>query len=121
MSLSFLQTEQLLYLSNLSELLEEIFTASTKWYNLGLRLGLQPAVLDAIQVRCQQDPETCLREMLKEWLKQAFPMPSWGELIKALRSTAVGEIVLASKLETKYHAVTGEGGMSVSFLLSLLC
>ena len=83
-------------------MLEAIFTASLKWYNLGLRLGLQVFVLDAIKIRCNNDPAECLREMLREWLKQGSPPPTWEELVDALTSTAVGEGVLGQKLKAKY-------------------
>lgn len=78
-----------LSLDSLGELLEAIYSANLKWYNLGLRLGLQVPVLDAIGTRFPQDPETCLREMLREWLKRGSPTPSWKELVDALMSTAV--------------------------------
>lgn len=87
--------------------MEELYSAKTKWYNLGMRLGLQPAVLDAIQTRCQQDPETCLGEMLEEVLRQGKCSSLQEELIQALRSTTVGEPVLATKLEAKYYQIVG--------------
>ncbi len=86
------------------DLLEAIFAANTKWYNLGLRLGLRASLLDTINTRWQGDPEVCLREMLKEWLKggSSKAPPTWQELVKALGSTAVREAALASKLRAKY-------------------
>jgi len=92
-----------LTVDSLGDLLEAVYQVSTKWYNLGLRLGLQPGLLDTISVRCQQDPEVCLREMLKEWLKRGEPTPEWKELVTALKSTAVGETTLARDLMLKYN------------------
>ena len=97
-SLNPKQTDQL----TLLELLESVFSASPKWYNLGLRLGLQTPALDAISTRCKGDPEECLREMLKDWLNGKGTEPSWGELVKALKSTAVGLKTLAKKLQAQY-------------------
>lgn len=91
-----------LTLDSLGDLLEAIYSASSKWYNLGLRLGLQASVLDAITARCMQDPEVCLREMLKEWLKLGDPTPTWRELLKALKSRAVGEAALAKRLKAEH-------------------
>ena len=92
-----------LSLDNLGDLLEAIYTANPKWYNLGLRLGLHPSVLDAIRTRCQHNPEECLVEVLKEWLKRGGTEPTWRELARALMSTAVGEGALAGKLLAKCH------------------
>lgn len=91
-----------LSLDSLGELLEAIFSANLKWYNLGLRLGLPVSKLDAINTQCHQDPEVCLREMLKEWLKKDSPESPWEELTAALASTAVGEQGLAGRLRTRY-------------------
>ena len=82
--------------------LEALYPASTKWYNLGLRLGLQVSVLDAINARCNKDPGECLREMLKEWLRRGLPLPTWEGLAEALTSTAVGESALGRTIKTKY-------------------
>ena len=90
---------------SLGDLLEAIFTANTKWYNLGLRLGLKASLLDTIRSKFQGDPNECLREMLKEWLKLGLAGeagPTWHKLVRALASTAVGEAALASKLKSRY-------------------
>ena len=81
-------------------MLEAIFTATPRWYNLGLRLGLKASLLDTISTKWQGDPAACLREMLKEWLKQGSK--TWQLLVKALSSTAVGERALANTLKAKH-------------------
>ena len=50
------------------------------------------------------DSESCLREMLKIWLKRSEPPPSWEELCEALN--VVGEEKLAKNLKENYIDVT---------------
>lgn len=101
-------------MESLSDVLEGIYEASSKWYNLGLRLGLLASVLDAISTRCLQDPEVCLREMLKEWLKRNPQTTTWKVLIRALESTAVGELVLAKHLKTKHCQQDPDQGQNIA-------
>ena len=55
-----------------------------------------------IEKRCNSDPDECLPEMLDHWLKQVDPPPSWEALAGALKSTPVGEGVLAEQIRQKY-------------------
>ena len=47
---------------------EEIIEASTKWYDLGLKLGVGVDRLDSIRSQFSNSKDR-LRETLKEWLK----------------------------------------------------
>lgn len=78
---------------------EELYETRTHWYNMGLKLGLKPDVLDAIKSRCFGDPRECFLEMLKDYLKTSTP--SWRTLVEALRSPTVGQQQLAKKSGTK--------------------
>ena len=40
---------------------------ASKWYNLGLQLGVEPYVLDIIEGG-RMKPEECTREMFRRWL-----------------------------------------------------
>ena len=64
--------------------------SGTSYYELGLHLGLSPPTLNIIAKDNAGDVNSCLRECLKAWLKQADDVKSNGGpthylLIKALR------------------------------------
>ena len=89
-----------LRINDLKDVHEELIDVSTKWYNIGLQLNLQPGALDHIKEH--KDANSCLREMLKHWLKGVHPSPTWKLLIKALKSRSVSEADLAKRLKRKY-------------------
>ena len=78
-----------------------VLSVSSKWYDLGLELGISPDHLDAIR-KGNDDPQDCLREVLKRWLADVEPAPTWRTVIIALRNPAVGHHSLAEELEQKY-------------------
>ena len=63
----------------------------SKWYELGLALGLHTPVLDMIKEDNHHVARTCKREMLNEWLTRSSKKQpsSWRELVKALRRKSV--------------------------------
>ena len=87
---------------SLNDVRKELLDASTKWYDIGLELRLRTGVLDNIQYQ-YQDASTCLREMLRHWLKKADPCPTWKGLANALESRTVEELRLAQQLRTKKY------------------
>ena len=89
-----------LRINDLKDVHEELIDVSSKWYNIGLQLSLQPGVLDRIKEH--KDANSCLCEMLKLWLKGVHPSPTWKLLIKALKSRSVSEADLAKRLKRKY-------------------
>ena len=58
-----------------------------KWYDLGLKLGLDTGILDAIEANATQRPvEDCSKEMLQRWLTGATAaVATPKKLIAALR------------------------------------
>ena len=86
--------------------LEATHKARTKWYNVGLKLGVESHTLDSIKAEFN-DPIECLREVFKPWLKGTNPRATWRALIDALRSCLIGEDKLADQLEAKFCA-TGQ-------------
>ena len=92
---------------DLCEVQEELYAVRTHWYNLGLKLGLKPDVLDAIETQCSADPSRCFRETLKNYLKTISP--SWRALVGALRSPTVDKPQLAEKLEKKFCSAQQPG------------
>ena len=86
---------------NLSQILEEILEARSKWSKLGLVLNVP--FLDPGMLRDGSKPhEEGLKEVLEGWLNVTDPRPTWGALVKALRNPIVGETKLAERLEKKY-------------------
>lgn len=73
---------------------------SAKWEDIGLRLRLSPDILEIIKKDNPSDCRVCLREMLKEWMKQVEPPPSWPGIITAIKNC--GYRSLAQKLKRIY-------------------
>lgn len=73
----------------------------SKWYNIGIQLGLTVGILDAIRHDHHDQSVDCLREMLIAWLKHDFDA-TWERLIEALRTSVVAEMKLSHVLEAKY-------------------
>ena len=85
----------------LKDLVKELLTkASDKWENIGVLLGIETGILDAIKA-AENLPQNCLREMLKIWLKTVSPPPSWTAIAEAI--DLLGDQNLADHLKTKYH------------------
>lgn len=86
---------------DLCDVLEAVHDAHSQWHGIGLQLRLPPPTLEGIEKEYSNSKDM-LREMLKHWLKQVTPMPSWVTLIEALRSKTVNEQGLAEELEKKH-------------------
>ena len=83
---------------------------ATKWFDLGLQLGLHPNALDDIQARpllIVEGVRGYFREMLSEWLGRAYPLPTLKTLIEALYSRTVGEERMGYELKEKFLAMKG--------------
>ena len=85
--------------SDLSNVRNEVTFAAARWYDIGLELGMTADYLDTIK-KANDDPQVCLREMLRHWL---LSEPSWEALITALRSPAIEYSALAGEIEKKYR------------------
>lgn len=81
-------------------LFDELREALSKWYALGIVLGIRPSTLESIQVD-HQTSILCLIEMLQVWLKTS-PQPTWETIVEALKDPTVGNNRLAAKIEAKY-------------------
>ncbi len=80
--------------------LTELHAVCSKWYYIGLALGLTADTLDAMKGPHKEHVD-CLTDMVKKWLNTS-PDPSWQSLIQALRSPIVGKEPLARHLENKF-------------------
>ena len=63
--------------------LKLLFPLASKWYNIGVFLDIPEGTLDAIKVD-HTDVDDCLREMLKKWLTNVNPHPTWSSLAEAV-------------------------------------
>ena len=99
--------------SDLSKVRNEILFAAAKWYDIGLELGMTADYLDTIK-KATNDPQDCLRELLRRWLSGVDPLPSWKALIAALRTPAVNYPALASEIEQKHSSKAA--GIHVQFV-----
>lgn len=86
---------------DLGEVLEQVFPASSKWYNIGLGLRVKTSSLERIKAR-YDDPADCLREAIKEWLQTSCSPLTWSNVSDALRKQVVRQDSLANKIEKLY-------------------
>ena len=84
------------------ELKDLVLVQTTKWYNLGLQLGIKDTELDVIEENNPKDIDACKRKMFKAWLR-ITPSPSYQQLVEALQT--VGEISEADHLYNKYGKI----------------
>ena len=80
-------------------LIELLNKVSADWEDIGLILKLEQGDLSAIKTD-HQDSKKCFREMLKLWLKQINPPPSWSAIINAIK--VLEHKPLAEELRKKY-------------------
>ena len=85
----------------LSDVMEELSVVRAKWRLIGYKLNIDTASLDAIAAQHQhQDIMHNLMGVLEECYRHVHP--SWGLIVKILRSNTLDETMLASAIETKY-------------------
>ena len=93
----FYTLSDLLTIKDLNRVLNGTWDARSKWYKVGLGLGIPAATLDTIELN-KQKGEDCYTEMLKQWLEESNR--TWSALTDVLRSPSVGMDALADKLCT---------------------
>ena len=91
------------------DLLERCSFPQTKWYGLGLKLGLRKNTLDAIERNHPGDVSRCLTECLSKWLSRADNVDSKGgatfdSLSDALKS--MNENAAADKLDQESKLIS---------------
>ena len=85
-------------LDSISETLDKHDFTNSKWFKLGLRLGISKPTLDSVEKHHISDIDRCLIECLTAWLKQTdnAKEPTWITLIDCLRS--IKENAVADKI-----------------------
>ena len=81
---------------SLSELTEDV-NVSTKWYQVGIQLELDPKRLDAIDVD-YRDINTKLCKMYDLWLSTT-PNATRRQLLQVLKRSSIAELTIASQYE----------------------
>ena len=91
-----------LTITDLADVRSVLFSIRHRWYMLGSFLKISSGTLDSIKSQCKNDPSDCLLEMIKTWLSQNEPLPTWENLVHVLSSASICESELAAKICTKY-------------------
>ena len=88
----------------------ELSAVQTKWYEIGVQLGITTDKLDTFQ----EDRNTttrCFLATLKYWVDGNTDVPvSWESIIKVLNGPFVNEPALANYLQRKYCVETHKKG-----------
>ena len=86
---------------DLLNVMEELADVRSKWYNIGLGLGLSVGTLNSIETEHSNTSDS-LRATLMKWLNAYSPPPTWSKVVETLRTKTVDEARLAAHLEHKY-------------------
>ena len=73
----------------------------TRWYSLGIQLGLTPGTLSSIESNHPHDADRCKIDVLDWWLRNEQD-GTWEKLAQALEAMR-GHDVLVQKLREKVH------------------
>ena len=98
------------------QLLKKCGFSETRWFELGLVLGLSYSTLKTIEANNPRDIGRCLMKCVSKWLERADDVDSkggatWDSLSTGLQS--INEITVADKLE--------ESELSVDLLVFIVC
>ena len=91
-----------LTITDLKTVQAALWEARPKWYNLGLQLDMAVDDLDVIERKNLKNDDECLTDLLRQWLRQGNPPPTWKAIVKALQSPTVNLTPLACKIEDEY-------------------
>jgi BMFP domain-containing protein YqiC len=69
----------------LSTCLKFLLLEAKHWHNIGSLLEISEQTLEQIEADYPGDCQQCVREMIKSWLKQVDPPPSWKDLAEAVQ------------------------------------
>ena len=92
-----------LTIEDLKTVKKAVWSARTKWKDIGLELDIIQTDLDAIET-AHRDIGRCLTEMLTLWLKKVDPPPTWSTLVAALQDPTIGYGDLAKELESNLNS-----------------
>ena len=91
---------QALTIYDIEDVYKKLHTASPRWFDLGLALGLSHFILTNIDSERRGDNVLCFREMLAELLSTQYV--TWSLLSDALKNPTVNLINLADSITGNY-------------------
>ena len=77
---------------------QRLYEARSKWYNIGIWLGVDAESLTCINVQNREDPEKCLGQMLNKHLGSSNSL-TWKDLCDCLMSPMVDRPIVAKQIE----------------------
>ena len=109
-------------LDSLPYLQDELYEIRSKWYDIGVQIGIEIGTLQTIR-NDSSDSGEALRELLTYWLKNGTP--TWEALFKALRSRPVEARTVANRLQREmedrlFPESVPEGKTSDSYSYNIL-
>ncbi len=82
---------------DLQDVVDKVYRARDKWYEIGLGLRIHVDELEAIK-KVNAEVDTCLRKMLTYWLRQPDLNRSWSTLAQSLKGHLVARPDIAGQL-----------------------
>ena len=74
-----------------------VWPARSKWFQMGIQLGIDVGTLEAIRGNNHDQSEDCFTDILTTWLRGRDPIPTWKSLVNALKSDVLGiDVILES-------------------------
>ena len=87
----------------LSTVINELYEARHKWFDIGIQLQLDHSELKSIEDKYRSDPGDCFRQMFISWKTSSSQAPkAWSTLANVLRQPSIRYDELAVKIEEKY-------------------
>ena len=88
-----------------------LFPVAAQWRAIGEGLGVKGGRLDEIHINHPNDSASCMREVVREWLKRncnvgKFGYPTWRKLVEVVGSPVGGNnLKLAMKIAKEHPGV----------------
>ena len=105
--------------ADFDDVLVALHGKAAKWQAIGIALKLSADDLDIIKAD-SSGVEQCLIGALRKWHQRAHPRPTWRAVIEALKTSLVGEMALAKRLEERFAPRDAplESGISTCMLIT---
>ena len=90
-----------LTIKDLPEVRDALWSARSKWLDIGIELGIDKSELDSIEESSRGDPSKCLTSVVSHYLEKSSYTRSWSGIVEALKSPYIGHDYLAHQLESR--------------------
>ena len=93
---------------NIHDVFDEVVSLAGRWQSMCNGLKLLPSDRDSIALKCHNDPENCLMEVMNKWLQKSYDTerhgpPTWQMLVAAVASCAGGNNPALAKEIAENH------------------